>query len=311
MTSLQRKLGETITISSKFLSKNDDNLREGGFIMKVRTFIQFTTGLTLILILLAACGGGGIETNFTLNNDGFDIQSSEPKFFAEETFTSELFLVTDMRIRLEAVRGDIEIEGQDDADSVTVIAQKWVGSDSLEEAEMHLNELEILITEETEEILIQTSQPEDSQDHRYIVDYHIILPSNLEIEVTLVNGDIGVQDVQNSVVIDAVNGDVFLSNTAASAIVSLSNGSINSNMVLPLDGEIRMYTDNGNIDLGIPTSTSAVFAASVVNGVISDSNLEFDDAVQTSESLTGTLGNGEGMIDLGTVNGNISVVGLI
>jgi DUF4097 and DUF4098 domain-containing protein YvlB len=279
--------------------------------MKMRTFIQFTTGLTLILILLAACGGGGIETNFTLNNDGFDIQSSEPKFFAEETFTSELFLVTDMRIRLEAVRGDIEIEGQDDADSVTVIAQKWVGSDSLEEAEMHLNELEILITEETEEILIQTSRPEDSQDRRYIVDYHIILPSNLEIEVTLVNGDIGVQDVQNSVVIDAVNGDVFLSNTAASAIVSLSNGSINSNMVLPLDGEIRMYTDNGNIDLGIPTSTSAVFAASVVNGVISDSNLEFDDAVQTSESLTGTLGNGEGMIDLGTVNGNISVVGLI
>jgi len=310
MTSLQRKLGETISISSKFLSSNDDNRREGGFIMKMRTFIQFTTGLTLILILLTACGGGGIETNFTLNNDGFDIQSSEPKFFAEETFTSELFLVTDMRIRLEAVRGDIEIEGQDDADSVTVIAQKWVGSDSLKDAEMHLNGLEILVTEEMEEILIQTSQPEDTQDRRYIVDYHIILPSNLEIEVTLINGDIGVQDVQNSVVIDAVNGDVFLSNTAASAIVSLSNGSINSNMVLPLDGEIRMYTDNGNIDLGIPTSTSAVFAASVVNGVISDSNLEFDDAVQTSESLTGTLGNGEGMIDLGTVNGNISVVGL-
>jgi len=310
MTSLQRKLGETISISSKSFSKNDDNRREGGFIMKMRTLIQFTTGLTLILILLTACGGGGVESNFTLNNDGFDIQSSEPEFFAQETFTSELFLVTDMRIRLEAVRGDIEIEGQDDADSVTVIAQKWVGSDSLEEAEMHLNELEILVTEEIEEILIQTSQPEDLQGRRYIVDYHIILPSNLEIEVTLINGDVGVQDVQNSVVIDAVNGDVFLSNTAASAIVSLSNGSINSNMVLPLDGEIRMYTDNGNIDLGIPTSTSAVFAASVVNGVISDSNLEFDDAVQTSESLTGTLGNGEGMIDLGTVNGNISVVGL-
>lgn len=310
MTSLQRKLGETITIISKSLSKNDDNRREGGFIMKMRSFIQFTTGLTLILILLTACGGGGVESNFTLNNDGFDIQSSEPKFFAQETFTSELFQVTDMRIRLEAVLGDIEIEGQDDADSVTVIAQKWVGSDSLEEAKMHLNELEILVIEEMEEILIQTSQPEDSQDRRYIVDYHIILPSNLEIEVTFINGDIGVQDVQNSVVIDAVNGDVFLSNTAASAIVSLSNGSINSNMVLPLDGEIRMYTDNGNIDLGIPTSTSAIFAASVVNGVISDSNLEFDDAVQTSESLTGTLGNGEGMIDLGTVNGNISVVGL-
>ena len=310
MKSLELELAGRKSMPSKPLATNNANLREGGFTMKVRTFIQLAAGLPLILILLAACGGGGIESNFTVNSDGFDIQSSEPEFFVEETFTSELVLVADMRIRLEAVRGDIEIEGQDDADSVTVIAQKWVGSDSLEDAEMHLNELEILVTEEIDEIVIQTSQPEDTQGRKYIVDYHIILPSNLETEVTLVNGDISVQSLQNSVVIDAVNGNVFLSNTVASAFVSLSNGSINSDMVLPLNGEIRMYTDNGNIDLGIPTSTSAVFAASVVNGLISDSNLEFDVTVQTTQSLTGTLGNGEGLIDLGTVNGNISVVGL-
>jgi hypothetical protein len=294
---------------AKCLSTNNANLQEGGFRMKARTFVQFTMDLTLVLILLTACDGS-VESNFSVNNDGFDFQASEPKFSAEETFTRELPVVNHMRIRLEGVRGGIEIEGQNDANSVTVIAQKWVGSDSLADAEMHLDELEILITDQIDEILIQTLQPEDTQGRSYIVDYHIILPSDMETEVTLMNGDIGVQDVQNSVIVDAVNGNVFLLNVFADATVSLANGNIHSTMALPLDGEIRMSTDNGNIDLGIPTSTSAVFAASVNNGLISESNLEFDAAVQTSHSLTGTLGNGEGVIDLGTINGSISVVGL-
>ena len=310
MTSLQRKLEETIRISSKSWSKNDDNQREGGFIMKMRTFIQLTTGLTLILILLTACGGGGVESNFTLNNDGFDIQSSEPEFFAQETLTTELPLLNHMKIRLEAIRGDIKITGQDDADSVTVIAQKWVGSESLEDAEMHLDELEVLVTDEIDEVLVQTFQPENKQNRKYIVDYQVILPSNLETDVMLINGHVSVLDVQNSVLIDVVDGDVFLSNIAASAAVSLSNGSIDSTVVLPLDGEITMYTDKGNIDLNIPISTSAVFAASVINGSISAYNLEIADAIQTTHSLTGTLGNGEGMIDLGSINGNINVLGL-
>ena len=294
---------------SKRLSKHKANQRKGIFIMKVKIFIQLIAGLTLILILLTACGGGGIETNFSVNNDGFDFQSSEPKFFAKETFYSELPIVNHIRIRLEAARGDIEIEGQDDANSVTVIAQKSVGSDSLEDAEMHLNELEVLVTDEVDEILVQTLQPENTLDRKYIVNYHIIIPNYLETEVNLNNGDVDIIDVQNSVMVDGVNGDVFLSNIFGNAFADLTNGSINSTMDLPLNGEIIMSTDNGSIDLSIPTSTSAIFAASVTNGSIDTSNLEFDAAVQTPQSLTGTLGNGEGVIELDTVNGNISIVG--
>jgi hypothetical protein len=277
--------------------------------MKAKTFIQHVAGLTLTLILLTACGGG-TETNFSVNNDGFDFQFSEPKFFAEETFTSELLVANHIRIRLEVACGDIVIEGQSDNKLVTVIAKKMVGSDSLEDAEMHLNELEILVTDEADEILVQTLQPENTQGRKYIVDYHIIIPNDLETEVNLNNGDVDVIDVQNSVMVDGVNGDVFLSNIFGNAIVDLTNGSINSAMDLPLNGEIIMSTDNGSIDLNIPTSTSAIFAASVDNGLISTSNLEFDAAVQTPKSLTGTLGNGEGIIELSSINGNIDVVGI-
>ncbi len=309
MKSLQSNLAGIRSVRSKRLSQNNANLREGGYIMKARIFVQFALGFTLILIVLTACSGG-VESNFSVSSDGFNFPAGEPKLFAEETLTTELPLLNQSRVRIEGVRGDIEIEGRDDTNTVKVIAQKWVGSNSLEDAELNLNELEILVTDQIDEVLIQTLQPLNSQGREYIVDYHIILPRNLETEVTVINGDVGVLNVQNRLLVDAENGNVFLANITANVIVSLTNGNIDSTMVNPLDGEIRMNVDNGHIDLSLPTTTSAEFSASATNGSIITYNLEFEATVQTSQSLTGTLGLGEGVIDLGSNNGNISVVGL-
>lgn len=278
--------------------------------MKARKFIQLAGGLIFILILLTACSGGGVDTSFNVNNDGVGFPFDEPRFFTYETYTIELPLVNHMSIWLDAVRGDIEIEGQVDANSVIVTAQKRVGADSLEDAEEHMNELEILVTNQIDEFLIQTLQPESSQGRKYVVDYYITLPNDLEVEVTLNNGDISVLNVQNSVMIDAVNGDVFLSDIFGNAVIDLTNGSINSTMALPSNGEIRMSIDNGNLDLSIPTATSAEFSATVNGyGEIIVSDLDITDSSSSSRSLTGTIGNGDGSIVLSTVNGNIEVIG--
>jgi hypothetical protein len=77
-----------------------------------------------------------------------------------------------------------------------------------------------------------------------------------------------------------------------------------------LNGEIRFSGTNGDLDLSIPASTSAEFSAFADNGTISSSNLVIKDREQTGDSLTGTLGDGEGIIELLTVNGNIRVVGI-
>jgi hypothetical protein len=69
---------------------NDENLKERGFIMKAKTFIQLFGVVILILMLLTACGGGGIETNFSANNDGtINFPNAEPEFFSKETFNRE------------------------------------------------------------------------------------------------------------------------------------------------------------------------------------------------------------------------------
>jgi hypothetical protein len=296
---------------SKCLPKNSANQRKGGFKMKARKFVRLTGGLIYILILLTACSGGGVDTSFSVNNEGVGFLFDEPSNFAYETFTIELAIVDHKRIWLEAVRGNIEIEGQVDADSIIVTAEKRVGSDSLEDAEEHMNELEILVTDKIDKFLIQTLQPENPQDRSYVVDYYITLPSNLEIDVFLTNGDIDMLDIQNSVMIDAVNGDVFLSNIFGNAVVDLTNGNINSTMDLPSNGEIRMSTDNGNLYLSIPTSTSAEFSATVDGmGEISVTNLDITYSLNTQKLLIGTLGDGEGSITLSTVNGNVDMLGV-
>lgn len=81
-------------------------------------------------------------------------------------------------------------------------------------------------------------------------------------------------------------------------------------MDLPSNGEIRMSTDNGNLDLSIPTSTSAEFSATVDGiGEKSVTNLDITYSLNTQKSLIGTLGDGEGSITLSTVNGNVEVLG--
>lgn len=274
----------------------------------MRSFIQIAGGFILIMLFFTACSGS-IETNFNTGDSGFVDWTDNPKIYAEGTFETEVPYVNQRVVRLTAVSGDVFIDGYNDAESIIVESQLRVGSDSLVDAEEQLAKLEIQVTNQDDEVLIRTIEPEKSGEHEYIVDYYIIVPSYLEADVTLVNGDITVQNIENSVSIVAVNGDMFLWDIFGNIDIDHVNGSIDSSVTLPNNGDIMIFTDNGNIVLNIPTSTSAIFAASGTNGSISTSNLEFIAVKQTLQSLTGTLGNGEGVIDLGTINGNITVIG--
>ncbi len=88
----------------------------------------------------------------------------------------------------------------------------------------------------------------------------------------------------------------------------LFNGTIDGEVTLPSDGEIKFDTFNGAINLSIPVSTSAHFFASVVNGSINITNLDLD-VLQSPNPLEGTLGAGAGMITLEVDNGDINVSG--
>jgi len=172
-----------------------------------------------------------------------------------------------------------------------------------------LDRLEVVVSVEGDAIVVRTEQPSDTQGRTFEVEYNLIIPERLKGNITNVNGNILIDAMDDDVEVITVNGNITLQDHFGSADVTSTNGNLDATVTISLGGVIDMNAVNGSIDLDIPASTSATFAARVANGDISTSNLSLDDAQSTPVSLTGVLGDGDGEIDIETVNGNIVLQG--
>lgn len=278
--------------------------------MTARSIIHYFVKMAMVLVVLSACSGSGNDINFTVQGPNWPWPwTNNAKFFAYETFSQNVTVTGHINFDLDGVNGTVVINGQPGGDSVTVTAEARVGSDTIEDAQEGLDQLEISVTDNNSTIFVQTVQPVFTQGRQYVVDYTITVPSDLTVSMSIVNGHVTVNDMDNSVFVVAENGNVDFADIFGDITVSVENGSVNGNVTLPADGEAIISTVNGDVDLGIPTTTSAELFGHVTNGTISWENLELMDVTQTNTSLHGTLGDGTGLVDLTTVNGNIVVVG--
>lgn len=244
-----------------------------------------------------------------INLNGSDDDVSNSDSVVEEPFSFAVEVQNQTRLELEAINGNIEIVGVSDADSVFIEGVRRVGSESIADAEEHLNKLQVNISDLSSEILVETIQPKESRGRNYVVEYEITLPKDLELSVGNVNGNIFITTIENNVAVSNVNGNIDVTEIVGSTSVNLVNGNINSRVTLPVDGRIELATVNGNLSVAIPQNTSAGFSANLTNGTIRTSNLEFVETERTPRSLRGRLGDGQGTITLSTVNGNISMTG--
>jgi DUF4097 and DUF4098 domain-containing protein YvlB len=246
---------------------------------------------------LISCG----DTNINIdNNGGIFPPFRNTDFEADDSFSKEIEIGIRSRLRLKGINGNITVTGLSGTDSVMITGTKLVGSDSMQDAEEHLQELEVTVQDLANEIFIETIQPQNNEGRKYVVDYIITLPADLEVQITNTNGIMILEDIGNNITVNNTNGDVTLTGITGSAEVNVVNGMIDSDITLPLNGTIDLNTVNGNIDLTIPTDTSAMLSAAVSIGIISDSNLVLQNEVRTSKSLSAKLGNGQGIISLET-----------
>lgn len=251
-----------------------------------------------VLLVSSACGSGDS------NNDERPVDIE-----VEEAFSFAVPVVDHTAILLEAINGEIDFAASAAATSVQISGIRRVGSDALADAERHLADLFVDIEDDGDRVLVHTVQPRNARGRNYEVEYIITAPPDLQLLVTSVNGPIIVRDAEFDVLITSVNGPVTLERVVATTAVSLVNGNIDADVTLPQNGELDLSIVNGDIDLEIPAATSADFSAMVANGSVTASNLDFNNLVQNSRSVTGILGSGAGTIDLDVINGAIRVEG--
>lgn len=89
-----------------------------------------------------------------------------------------------------------------------------------------------------------------------------------------------------------------------------TNGNIVATFSTPITaGNYTMATQNGNVQVTLPLSSSFKLTASLVNGNIQTSNLLLSNQTTSNTQVTATVGTGTGNLRLSTINGQISIKG--
>ena len=253
----------------------------------------------LAVLLFTACGEDEI------NN------ADDHEFFAEEPLSFSIGLEAQTEFVLEAINGSVEVTGDQHASSISVSGVRRVVSDSQEDADAHLPLLGVIVdSSSVTEAVVLTDQPAHAEGRDYIVNCVIAVPQDLAIKVGNINGNITVESIEADAVIESINGRIFATDIEGNAAMTVINGQISASVTLPPGGELDVGVTNGLIDLQLPQDTSAEFSATVVNGSVSVTGLSLSDQSTTPQSMTGTLGSGDGTIIVHAVNGTIVVRGL-
>ena len=200
--------------------------------------------------------------------------------------------------------GGISVEGWDNK-NIRVKAIVKVKAESNEEAREILSNIDILTTNNT----INARGPKLSKSRRsWTVSYRIMVPQNMDLNLTALNGGISIQNVNGELDLKTLNGGIKLKEISGDVDARTTNGGINA----VLDGKrwrgkgMELHTTNGSVKLTIPKNYSAELEAGTVNGGI---KIDFPVKVQgwIKKSLKTTLGKGGAPIKARTINGSINI----
>jgi len=245
----------------------------------------------------------GCSSNPTGPDGGDNLYSAEKDFYHRFDIADQTGL------RVEAISGAVTVTGVAGSDSVVIKGTMRVRAPSQGDADARLQDLDVIVRSVQEEVSAETSQPSSTEGRSYEVDYEITIPADMAVTVSSVNGTVTIRDLSSELTIASVNGGVVLDNFEGDAAISVVNGTVVGDATLPLNGHLTVAIVNGGVGLEIPQETSADFSARFVNGGINIVDLTLTDLVTTPTSMTGTLGAGDGTIDIVVTNGTILVTG--
>jgi putative adhesin len=223
---------------------------------------------------------------------------------AHETLTETRPFEHGGSFELENVNGRVDVATWNEPE-VRIVADKSASSRSL------LRRLEVRIEGQGSRVSVFTQYPRRMAwflGSGGQVNYRITLPADARVRVKTVNGRVEVDGVATEVRASTTNGSVEVKDAGGPVVVSTVNGSVTAGYrSRPPDAETRLSTTNGSLTLLLPEGTGGRLEAQTVNGSVeNDFPLQSTDR-SSRHRLTGRLGEGNGSIEMTTVNGSIHV----
>lgn len=153
-----------------------------------------------------------------------------------------------------------------------------------------------------------------SEESNWSVSYQIFVPRNTNLNLTTLNGGIGISNVEGNIEFDAKNGGIHLSNLAGDVKGKTKNGGLH----IELTGNswkgngLDVETTNGGVHLEMPENYAARFETKTVNGGfksdISALSIEKDEKNRTrGVNISRDLNGGGATVRVVTTNGGVKI----
>ena len=221
------------------------------------------------------------------------------------------------RVVLSNVNGSVTVESWD-RNEVRVEAEKVVKARNRRIAEEVMEEIIIEIDHDRDFLEIKTRIPKRSgrfwdsfwgDGVNISVKYRLIVPSELNLEVSTINGSVDVSEVSGNLRVSSTNGHVHVYEAAGTLDAKTTNGGIEAELLDFDRGEDMTFrTTNGGIKVYFPRDFGAYIDAKTTNGSIkTDFPIEVRGRFKKNR-LKGEINRGGGRILMSTTNGSIRIL---
>lgn len=219
---------------------------------------------------------------------------------------------------LDNTNGNVTIETWD-RNEVRVEAEKVVKARSRREAEEIMKRVRIEVDQGSDYLEIRTRYPRKNSggfwrslvgdNVQVSVTYRLLVPDDIDLDISTVNGKIGIRQIQGQIKARSTNGSINVYEAKGSVDAKTTNGGIDVEL-LQFDGseDMSFRTTNGSIKGYFPENLRANIEAKTTNGSIrTDFPIEVRGNL-SKRQLRGKINGGGGRIVLHTTNGSIRIL---
>ena len=225
--------------------------------------------------------------------------------------------------------GEIKIESHPE-NKIIIDAFKVVKADNSKKAKRIADEIEVIIKNYDSEVEIKTRYPSkrskgfwkgifgwDGRRSAY-VDYHILVPEKIELNISSTSGDVIISDISGDVEVNATSGDLWIKRIKGNLNLETTSGDVE---IFKIEGDVivqgtssdlEIFDITGDVDIN---STSGNTSAEDVTGLVKIEQTSGDVSLEGIKgNIQASTSSGdliieqiEGGLDLETSSGDVEV----